>query len=222
MMTAQHVQPHKKARLASLVDQVYEHLRIAIIRAHLPPGQKLVELDIAAQMGTSQGPVREALQRLEHEGLVERRARSASYVTDVSTHEMYELFYIRSVIEGFAISHTARNTTEEQCDELQALVSKMADAGARGDILTLADYDMQFHRLICEWSGSASLLRAWSPLSSQIQRFVVQSHPWHYPDLIEVGTRHQPIVEALRSHDAESAPQLLKDHIMLIWSEIKP
>jgi DNA-binding GntR family transcriptional regulator len=221
-MSAQHIPTHKKARLASLVDQVYEHLRIAIIRADLPPGHKLVELEIAAQMGTSQGPVREALQRLEHEGLVERRARSATFVTNISTHEVYELFYIRSVIEGFAISRTARQITTDQCDELQALVEKMAEAGAGHDILTLAQYDMQFHRLICEWSGSTALLRAWSPLSSQIQRFVVQSHPWHYPDLIEVGRRHQPIVDVLRNHDAENAPQLLKDHIMLIWSEIKP
>ena len=222
MMSVQRVQPHKKTRLASLVDQVYEHLRIAIIHADLSPGQKLVELDIAAQMGTSQGPVREALQRLEHEGLVERRARSATFVTEISTHEMYELFYIRSVIEGFAISRTARQITVEQCDELQARVETMADAGASGDIVALAEHDMQFHRLICEWSGSAALLRAWTPLSSQIQRFVVQSHPQFYPDLVEIGTRHQPIVEVLCSHDADKAAQLLKDHIMLIWTEIKP
>lgn len=222
MTSIRPLRPQKQARLSSLVDQVYEHLRIAIIRADLPPGHKLVELDIAAQVGTSQGPVREALQRLEHEGLVERRARSATFVTSISTHELYELFYIRSVIEGFAITHAVRQITPEQCDELQALIGKMADAGASGDILTLAEYDMQFHRLICEWSGSKALLRAWLPLSSQIQRFVVQSHPWHYPNLIEVGTRHQPIIDALRNHDAENAPQLLKDHIMLIWSEIEP
>jgi DNA-binding GntR family transcriptional regulator len=220
-MTAQRIQPVKKARLASLVDQVYERLRIAIICAELPPGHKLVELEIAAQMGTSQGPVREALQRLEHDGLVERRARSATYVTDVTTNEMHELFYIRSVIEGFAISRTASHITSEQCNELDALVQKMAEAGGEDDILTLSEHDMMFHRLICEWSGSAALLRVWSPLSSQIQRFVVQSHPWHYPDLIEVGTRHQPIVDALRSHDIEGAARLLKEHIMLIWSEIE-
>jgi DNA-binding GntR family transcriptional regulator len=81
---------------------------------------------------------------------------------------------------------------------------------------------IEFHRLICEWSGSAALLRARSALSSQIQRFVVQSHPWHYPDLIEVGTRHQPIAAARRSHDADQAAQGLKEPIMLIWSEINP
>src|SRR5215470_12665444 len=95
--------PHRlQTKIASLPDQVYEHLRRAIISAELPPGEKLIELEIAAQMGTSQGPVREALQRLERDGLVERRARSATFVTSISPDEMYELFSIRSVIEGFA------------------------------------------------------------------------------------------------------------------------
>lgn len=212
----------KKTKLASLPDQVYERLRVTIIRGDLLPEQKLVELEIAAQMGTSQGPVREALQRLEHDGLVERWARSATFVTNISTDEMYELFYVRSVIEGFAISRTAARFTPEQGDELQSLVQKMADAGMKADIMTLAQHDMEFHRLICEWSGSASLMRAWLPLSNQIQRFVVQSHPHYYPNLIEVGTRHQQIVDLLRQHDTESAPRVIQEHIMLIWSEIKP
>ena len=86
----------RNTKLASLPDQVYDYLRTAIICAELPPGEKLVELEIAAQMGTSQGPVREALQRLEHDGLVERRARSATFVTSISIDEMYELFSVRS------------------------------------------------------------------------------------------------------------------------------
>jgi DNA-binding GntR family transcriptional regulator len=133
---------------------------------------------------------------------------------------MYELFYIRSVIEGFAVRRTACKITTVQCDELQALVQDMVDAGRQDDIVTLAEFDMEFHRLICKWSGSAALLRAWSPLYSQIQRFVVQSHPQYYPDLMEVGMRHQPIVDVLRCHDAEKASHLLQEHVMLIWSEI--
>src|SRR3982750_1318734 len=93
----------RQTKIASLPDQVYEHLRRAIICAELLPGEKLIELEIAAQMGTSQGPVREALQRLEHDGLVERRARSATFVTSISTDEMRELIAVRSTVEGFGI-----------------------------------------------------------------------------------------------------------------------
>jgi DNA-binding GntR family transcriptional regulator len=98
----------------------------------------------------------------------------------------------------------------------------MAQAGSQNEIIVLAEYDMQFHRRLVEWSGSAGLLRAWMPLSSQIERFIVESHPLYYPDFVEVGMRHQPIVEALRQHDGEAAAHAIQDHIMLIWSRINP
>jgi DNA-binding GntR family transcriptional regulator len=128
------------------------------------------------------------------------------------------LFSIRSQIEGFAARRTAQKMTSAQFDELDELVQKMAAAGERKEIITLAEYDMQFHRSIVEWADRAGLLRVWQPLSSQIQRFIVQSHPEEYPDLVEVGTRHQPIVDALRARDSEGAAQALQKHIMLIWS----
>jgi DNA-binding GntR family transcriptional regulator len=208
----------RNGKLASLSDQVYEYLRFAIISSRLQPGEKLVELEIAAQMGTSQGPIREALQRLERDGLVERRARSASFVTTISNDGMYELFSVRWIIESFAIQRTAQKITNEQCDYLDELIQKMAVVGAQKQIIELAEYDMQFHRHLVEWSGNPSLLYAWIPLSSQIQRFIVQSHPQQYPDFVEVGMRHQPIVEKLRQHDSAGAAKAIQEHIMLIWS----
>lgn len=216
------VPSRRLGKLTSLPDQVYDHLRLEIISARLAPGAKLVELEIAAQMGSSQGPVREALQRLEHDGLVERRARSATFVTSIPTEEMFELFSIRSGIECFAIRRTARKITPEQCAELDGLIELMAQAGSRNEMIPLAEYDMQFHRSLVAWSGSAGLLHVWNTLSSQIQRFIVQSHPQHYFDFVEIGTRHQPIVAALRQHDSDAAANTVQQHIMLIWSEIGP
>lgn len=92
----------RRATLGSLATQVYEQLRSAIIRGELAPDSKLVELEIAQKMGTSQGTVREALQRLEREGLVERRSHRGTYVTILSLSEIHESFVIRSTIEGFA------------------------------------------------------------------------------------------------------------------------
>lgn len=213
--------PSRTGKLSSLPDQVYERLRSDIISGALPPSAKLVELDIAAQMGTSQGPVREALQRLERDGLVERRARSATFVTSISIDEMYELFSIRSVIEDFAIRRTAQKITAEQCRELDDLIQKMAEVGSQKEIIPLAEYDMLFHRRIVEWSRSANFLRTWTTLSNQILRFIVQTHPEHYPDFVEIGTRHQPITEALYRHDCEAASQAIREHIMLIWPKLQ-
>ena len=169
-------------------------------------------------MGTSQGPVREALQRLEREGLVQRQSHSATFVTALDLDAMYELFSIRSVIEGFAIRHTVECITEEQCDQLAHLTDLMREEGGREDMLGLTVHDMEFHRLICRWSGNATLLRAWDPLYSQIQRFVVRTHRDYFGSVTAVAVTHDPIVAALRSHDVEQVTPLIQQHVMLIWS----
>jgi DNA-binding GntR family transcriptional regulator len=197
---------------------VYERLRRNIVSGELAPGSRIVELDIAAQMGTSQGPVREALQRLEREGLVQRQAHSATFVTALELDEMYELFSIRSVIEGFAIRHTVECITDEQCDQLAHLADLMREEGQRGDMLGLTNYDMEFHRLICKWSGNATLLRAWDPLYSQIQRFVVRTHRDYLATVTDIANTHDPILAALRRRDVEQVTPLIQEHIMLIWS----
>jgi len=175
-------------------------------------------LEIANKMGTSQGPVREALQRLEREGLVTKQSHSATFVTTVSIDEMYELFSIRSVIEGFAIRRTVERITPEQCDQLQELVEAMRAAGQRDNMLELTEHDLQFHRLICQWSGSATLQRAWDPLYGQTQRFVVRTHKKYFASLTDIADTHRPIIAALREQDIDHVTELIQEHIMLIWS----
>lgn len=214
--------PSRPRLPASLADQVYTAVRDAIIHGQFAPGQKLVELDLAAWMGTSQGPVREALQRLERDGLVERRARSATYVTAVVADEIYELFAIRSLIEGFAIRRALPHIGPVQLNELEDLLEAMRAAGHRDDMGDLVSYDMLFHRRICEWSGSAVLLRTWLPPYSQIQRYVAQNHRGYFGSLIVVADTHQPILDAIRQGDPETAARVLQEHIMLIWSSFTP
>ena len=209
---------HSSRPVRSLADQVYERLRRNIVSGDLATNARIVELDIAAQMGTSQGPVREALQRLEREGLVQRRSHSATFVTDLVLDEMFELFSIRSMIEGFAIRHTVDCITPEQCDQLAHLTDLMREEGGREDMLGLTVYDMEFHRLICKWSGNATLLRAWDPLYSQIQRFVVRTHRAYFGSVTAVANTHDPIVAALRSREVEQVTPIIQQHIMMIWS----
>lgn len=208
--------------IGSLSNQVYDRLRQSIISGEFQGGARLVEMEIAAQMGTSQGPVRDALQRLERDGLVERHARSASFVSSISTDEMYELFSIRSAIEGFAIRRAIARIETDQCNELQSLVEAMRSAALKDDMLLLVNYDLEFHRLICEWSISNALMQAWNPLYSQIQRFVAQTHKHYFNDLTEIADTHQPIVDVLRQKNTEDAEAVMKQHIMLIWSRINP
>ena len=208
-------------RVKSLADQIYERLRIDIIIGTLEPGERIVELDIAEIMGTSQGPVREALQRLERDGLVHKQARSATTVTSATRGEILELFKIRSLIESFAIKRVTRTISAEQIQELEFLVEKMKLAGARDDMFSLTESDMRFHRQICIWSGSSALHRSWDPLYGQIQRFVVQTHKNYFESLTDLAETHYPIINALRNRQADVASRIIEEHVMLIWSKIE-
>lgn len=221
-MQARFAEPHLSMKNGavnrSLAHQVMQKLRIEIIHGKLAPGERLVELDIARRMGTSQGPVREALQMLERDGLVERRARTASFVAPLSFDDMYELFKIRSLVESYAVRRAAQRISDADCDELDALVAQMREAGQRGDIVTLVECDMTFHRRLCECSGSTTLVQMWTPLYSQIQRFVAQNHPQHFKNLADIADTHDPIVAALRRRKPAIAARAVREHIMLIWS----
>jgi DNA-binding GntR family transcriptional regulator len=210
-----------RRRVKSLADQIYERLRMDIITGALKPDERIIELDIAEMMGTSQGPVREALQRLERDGLVVKQARSATRVQSATTDEILELFTIRSLIESFAIKRVAPIITENQIAELDYLVEQMQIAGAQDDMFALTESDMLFHRHLCVWSGNSTLYRAWDPLYSQIQRFVVQTHKDYFDSLTDLAATHYPIIEALRSKQADEASRILEEHVMLIWSKIE-
>lgn len=202
----------------SLADQVYERLYTDIVTTRLAAGARIVEMEIAEQVGTSQGPVREALQRLEREGLVRRQARSATFVSEILVDEMYDLFSIRAMIEGFAIKRAVGVITDEQITQQVALITLMREAGQRGDMMTLTEHDLHFHRNLCQWSGSVALLNSWNPLYSQIQRFVVQTHQGYFQALTDIADSHLPIIEALKARDPQQAAAIIQEHIMLIWS----
>jgi DNA-binding GntR family transcriptional regulator len=204
----------------SLVDQIYEQLRSDIISGRIASSEKLVELEIAERMGTSQGTVREALQRLECDGLVDRQARRATYVTQIALDQIYEYFSVRSLIESFTIRRAMQNITNAQCQQLEALIVRMAEAGEQNDIETLVQHDMHFHQSLCVWAESPVLMNVWLPLFLQIQRFIVQTHPKVFVPLSDMAETHRPIMLAIHARDSEAASLAIQEHVMLIWKRI--
>jgi len=205
----------------SRVDQIWNQLHSAILHGQLIAGDRLVELDIAARLGTSQGPVREALQRLEHQGLVIKVAHTGTFVSPLSYDEMREVFAVRAEVEAGAIRRTATLITPAQCDELNDLIAAMRASGLASNMAELSDYDMAFHERICVWSGHATLLRVWRLLYVQVQRFIIQTHPHYFPNLADIAEQHMPLVEALMLRDPELAARGIHEHMRIIWSHIE-
>jgi DNA-binding GntR family transcriptional regulator len=202
-----------KRRSSTVVDDIWVQLRRLILSGELPPGSRLVELDIATQTGASQASAREALQRLERDGLVVRRGRSGTFVTEVAPGEMDEVFRIRVAVETAAVRRTARHIRPEQVRELRTLVDRMREAGQQGDPVAMVEYDMAFHHRICAWANHATLMRVWTLLYAQMERFLVIYDALHFADLTQVADSHEPIVAALEAGDVEEAVRRISDHV---------
>ena len=140
-----------------LRDHIVESLRHSILTGELEPGDRLVELELARRFETSQGPVREALQRLATEGLVVLKRHSGTYVAPLNQHELRAICEVRKTVESISAAESARIMDDRQLSKVEALFAEMHAAAERGDRQALIAHDMSFHRYLCETRGSADV-----------------------------------------------------------------
>src|SRR5882762_10469226 len=128
--------------LASLAAQEIERL---ILCGELKAGERLNELALAARLGVSRGPIREAMRGLEGSGLVVTVVNQGSFVRKVSAEEAHELYEIRVALTGHACAHLARHATQEQIKALRDLVRRMSAAQAAADATGYYALNLEFH-----------------------------------------------------------------------------
>jgi len=202
-------------------DHILESLRESILTGELRPGERIVELDVAGKFQSSQGPVREALQRLAEEGLVESRRHRGTFVAPLSYGEMGEIFAVRKTVEELCARRAAVQMTEDQLQEARRLVESMHRLAEEGNFLKLVEVDMSFHRYVCECAAQPVLLRVWNILTNHIRRFVTISHPKYFPDLKELAATHDPLFASLERRDPALAARVFVEHLELIWRRIQ-
>ena len=200
--------PHKSLREAAL-----SAIRQAISGGDLKPGQRLVESDIAEQMGISRAPVREALRQLETEGLVVSEPHRGAFVTELSATDLWEIYTLRAAIESLAVRLVTEKASAEMLAQLQQAVADMAQAAHEGDLTHLADLDMSFHETLCRASGHSRLLAAWLSMIAQIRIFIDLTNTLYLP-ADEVVDLHTEVVEHIKNGRAEEAGQALARHIL--------
>jgi DNA-binding GntR family transcriptional regulator len=194
---------------APLRQRLKEALLRRILGGHYAPGERLVELRIAQEFGTSQGPVREALRDLEATGLVTSIPRRGTYVCEVMGEGLREIYTVRGALEEQA---TRIATTRGTCDLalLQREVDLMRSAAVAGDTHGVIEHSVNFHRSIMEAAGNRLLLNIWQSL--QIETRTTITMLAEGLDMIEIAESHQPIVDAIKSGDAEAAARVAREH----------
>src|SRR5687768_2144921 len=140
---------------SSLPTLVQRELTQQIIAGDLRAGGKLNEVDVAARLGVSRGPVREAFRALEESGLVRFEKNRGVFVRSVSLREADEIFELRALLDGFAGRRAAKNATANDVAGLEHLVSRMDAAAARGDSDAYFALNLEFHERIVELAGNA-------------------------------------------------------------------
>jgi len=186
-----------------------EALLRAILSGRFKPGERLVELRLAQEFGTSQGPIREALRDLEATGLVVNRPRRGTYVVEFLEDGLQEIYAARGALEAQA---TRLATARRTCDigRLEAELDGMRRAAAAVDAPALGEHSVAFHRIIMEASGNRLLLNLWTSL--QIETRTTITLLVGDVRLSQMAESHQPIIDAIRSGDADRAAQVAREH----------
>jgi DNA-binding GntR family transcriptional regulator len=198
------------ARRRGLAGEVAERLQEAIFNGVYAPGERLREVELARELQVSRGPVREALLRLEREGLVHNEWHRGTTVMTVSADDAAELNSLRAALEDLAVRCAVERATEEEL----AAVEDVADRMARtGDVYAMVRLDMEFHDAVYAAAGHRRLRAAWEAIRSQVFLFLLtrvgageRGYADHVPD------EHLRLARALRARDADAALRLFAEH----------
>jgi DNA-binding GntR family transcriptional regulator len=205
---------------SDLVDRVRTRLSQAILGGALVPGDRLVETDLAAQLGVSRAPVRDALRILEYDGLVTSLGRRGRFVTVLSPRDAWEVYTLRESLEVMAFELVVGTCPPEVLDQAERVIGEMRAAAAAGDRRMLSHLDVRFHRLICETSDHGRLLATWDSMSNLINLLSRQVVGTLYVDLSEVTDRHQLLLDVVRSGDVGAATAAIRSHIRSVAQRV--
>ena len=196
----------------SVTETVAAALRSRILAGDLVPGTRLIESQLASQLGVSRAPVREAFLHLEHEGLVVTASGKGTHVSDMSFDDFGEIYTLRSVLEGLAMRLAFERITQDDLGRLASLVAKMQEAADQGDIEHLLALDMQFHVTIWQISGHKRLLEVLTNMTGPIRLFQMMNTRL-YEDLVDNVLEHERLVRAMSLGNSREAEAIMVAHI---------
>ena len=196
-----------------LRDVVFNTLRQAILKGELKPGERLMEIQLANKLGVSRTPVREALRKLELEGLVLMIPRKGAEVAEITRQDMEDVLEVRTALEELAVKDACDHITDAQLSELKKASNEFKKALLEGkDLVTCADADMHFHDVILSATNNRRLIQMLNNLSEQMYRYRMEylKDERTHKTLIE---EHDAIRRALKKHDKVKAGAAIRVHI---------
>ena len=197
----------------SLGEHVFESLKHSIVRGKISSGEWLVESHIAETLGISRTPVREAIHKLEREGLIERQPRGGFTVLGLEREDIEETFGIRSVLEGYAARLAAVKHVAQELEDLENKIDEFQTALDHKKMNLLPAINTEFHDLLYSLSKSTKLIKIINGLRDQIYRYrqmILKERKFASTSNLD----HKKMLQYIRKRDAEGAERLVRDHIL--------
>lgn len=199
-------------QVPDLVGVVEAQLQEAILSGRIAPGGRIIEAELARQMGVSRAPVREAARRLESLGLLVSRPRHGFTVRTVSHKQVNDLYEVRTQLELLGAALACQHASDAELAQLDARVDDMV---ARAETLTSQErvaLDLDFHFTISALSGNHYLHRLFDNLQTEVRMFLALSEGTH-GDLKALAETHRPIAHAMARRDVDAVQQALRFHL---------
>jgi DNA-binding GntR family transcriptional regulator len=202
-----------------LSEKAYQLIKHKIITLELRPSTVIDEQSLMDELELGRTPIREALQRLDSENLVNVVPRRGTFVTDVSLTDLQKIFELRIVLEGFCARLAARRITLSQIDQMKSILEDL-DKVESGDYRRLISIDDRFHAMLYQAADNeflSDVLSRLYDLSLRLWYLVLN----HLDDVQESIEQHRAVAHALQSGDGERAEELIKQHVVEFQKQIK-
>lgn len=198
----------------SLREQIAEQIRTDVLCGRLVEGEKLNELKLVERFGVSRTPIREALQQLTYEGLLEGRPNAGVKVARRPPDSILELVVpIRRSVETFALRTFFHGINAEDVRAWGEILEKMRSACVAEDFEAIAEYDIAFHRSIIRRAGMKDVEAIWMPLVARVRSHFWRTQRRDYADPLEIYDEHRQLVEIFRGGSLEAAVKALEENI---------
>lgn len=195
-----------------LRDVVFNTLRKAILTGELQPGERLMEIHLANQLGVSRTPIREAIRKLELEGLVIMIPRRGAEVAQITEKDLKDVLEVRRALDALCAELACDRITDEEKFQLKKACTEFENATATKDVTTIAAADVKLHDIIVAATGNKRLIQLVNNLSEQMYRYrfeYIKDENQHNNLVAE----HRMIYEGIVKHDKEKAAQAAREHI---------
>lgn len=195
-----------------LRDVVFKTLRQAILKGELEPGERLMEIQLAERLGVSRTPIREAIRKLELEGLVLMIPRRGAEVAKISEKNLRDVLEVRRSLEELAIDLACQRIQEEELETLREAQKEFTAAVAAGDAMEIAQTDEKFHEIIYSGTGNQKLMQILSNLREQMYRYRLE----YIKDANKrqiLLVEHEQILKALSLRHVQEAKLAVREHI---------